>query len=84
MSKPVDHEYFISGINDLDRIGDEEQLSGSKCIMTIRIPRELHAKLHDQARENKTSLNLLCISRLLAHIHNCPVISTRTVAAKTK
>jgi predicted HicB family RNase H-like nuclease len=34
------------------------------AVITVRLPRELHAALRDEAAANRTSLNRLCIAKL--------------------
>jgi predicted HicB family RNase H-like nuclease len=37
----------------------------SERVITVRLPRSLHARLKQEAHEHETSLNQLCIDRLL-------------------
>jgi hypothetical protein len=43
-------------------------------VVTVRMPRSLHAELVAAADRIGTSLNLLCISKLVAEISNCPIV----------
>ena len=47
----------------LPRLG--KPLTGDKAVViTIRIPKSLHAQLRNQAHTMKTSMNKLCVARL--------------------
>ncbi len=39
-------------------------------VITVRIPRSMHEALQIEAYEHRTSMNKLCISKLLQHIEN--------------
>jgi len=39
-------------------------------VITVRLPRSLHEALRTEAHEHKTSMNKLCISKLLQFIDN--------------
>ena len=45
-----------------DRSGPEPEVTR---VITVRIPKSLHESLRDEAHERRTSLNQLCISKLL-------------------
>ena len=53
-------------------------------IITVRIPHDLHKALRVQAREQDTSLNSLCVSRLMAAIPQCPLLVATTAAERDK
>ncbi|MDD3468850.1 MAG: hypothetical protein PHE53_02580 [Thermoguttaceae bacterium] len=56
------HEMLVDLRNRVkDRVGREEPLR----VITIRIPRSLHESLREEAYAHRTSMNKLCISKLL-------------------
>ncbi len=56
------HEMLVDLRNRAkDRVGREEPLR----VITIRIPRSLHESLREEAYSHRTSMNKLCISKLL-------------------
>ncbi len=49
-------------------------------MITVRLPRSLHKALREEAQEHRTSLNKLCISKLLQAIDEQFVPNDRSVA----
>jgi predicted HicB family RNase H-like nuclease len=40
------------------------------CVITVRLPESLHEALREEAHEHRTSMNKLCVSKLLQFIDN--------------
>jgi hypothetical protein len=53
-------------------------------VVTIRMPADLHAALLDQAHYHRTSLNALCLSRLMAAVPQCPLFPAGPPAARAQ
>lgn len=49
------------------------ELDGSICMVTVRMPIAVHTRLTAEAYVVGTSLNSLCLSKLLAEIVDCPI-----------
>lgn len=52
-------------------IGLDEEL---QRVITVRVPASLHAALRQQAMLCQTSMNCLCISRIIAEIPGCLIV----------
>ncbi len=48
-----------------DRASSKPEFQESTQVVTVRLPRSLHDALRDEARNRKTSMNTLCITKLL-------------------
>jgi hypothetical protein len=46
-------------------------------VITVRVPAATHAQLRAEAHDARTSLNLLCVSKLIAAIDGCPILPAR-------
>lgn len=59
---------FQSKLNEIDRAqGRDENGSGREAmqVITVRMPQSLHSTLKEEAYENHTSMNKLCIQKLM-------------------
>ena len=52
-----------------------EEEKESTRVITVRLPKSLHETLREEAHEHRTSMNKLCISKLLQFINNDKVPS---------
>ena len=48
-----------------ERSGDPAENREPTRVITVRLPKSLHETLRTEAHERKTSMNKLCISKLL-------------------
>ncbi len=51
-----------------------EDAEGGTRVVTVRMPKLLHEALSRQAHEVRSSVNLLCISRLIAAVDGCAIV----------
>ncbi len=53
-------------------------------VLTIRVPASLHAAIHAQATGAGTSVNGLCVSKIIAEIPQCLVLPSMSGRARAK
>ena len=53
---------------DTDELTEPQERKDRTHVITIRLPKSLHEALRSEAHEHKTSMNQLCISKLLQFI----------------
>lgn len=53
-------------------------------VITVRLPKSLHDELMNVADRERTSLNLLCVSKLIAQIDGCPIIPKQPAFYRTE
>jgi hypothetical protein len=46
----------------------------ARSVIMVRLPRALHAELARLAHREQTSLNAICVSKLIGEIPACPII----------
>jgi predicted HicB family RNase H-like nuclease len=51
-----------------ERAADTPVLPEATCVITVRLPKSLHDALRAEAHDHRTSMNKLCISKLLQFI----------------
>lgn len=49
---------------------DDQDVREPVQVITVRVPRSIHDALREEAHERRTSMNQLCISKLLQSIEN--------------
>ena len=69
--KTEDYQEIIRMLTDLrERSIHVSGLEEPTRVITVRIPKSLHDALRCEAQEHRTSMNKLCISKLLQFIDN--------------
>lgn len=53
-------------------------------VITVRLPQSLHQALREEAKSRRTSINQLCIGKLLAAMDDMSVDPRKEVASLTK
>jgi hypothetical protein len=64
-----------NGVSSLDGSADDD--NKPTRVITVRMPRSLHAALKDEAKHRSTSLNQLCVAKLLQVIESITVEDDR-------
>ncbi len=54
-----------------ERASDPTDAREPTRVITVRLPKSLHESLRNEAHERKTSMNKLCISKLLQLVDEC-------------